>query len=129
MSNLKQVFGCQLRAARKGHSWTQTELATKAGLSLEMIGMLERGQAAPSLATIEKLSDTLNVHCTTLLDGPANEIPGLDRVRIVQRIMRKLSEAPDAELGGIEQVIDTLIKVMSKGASAPDRSQNSPPDA
>lgn len=107
---LKQVFGSQVQVLRKRQRWTQAKLAEKAGLSLEMIGMLERGRAAPSLATIEKLSDVLGVPSPVLLGGAqAGATAHLGGNEVIERIFQMLSTARDEELDGIERVIAALI--------------------
>lgn len=107
---LKQIFGSQVQILRKRQRWTQAELAKKAGLSLEMIGMLERGRAAPSLATIEKLSDVLGVPSPVLLGGEhAGAAAHLGGNEIIERIFQMLSTARDEDLDGIERVVAALL--------------------
>jgi XRE family transcriptional regulator, regulator of sulfur utilization len=113
---LKQVFGSQVQVLRKRQRWTQAKLAEKVGLSLEMIGMLERGRAAPSLATIEKLSSVLGVPAPVLLGGAqAGTTAHLGGNEIIERIFQMLSTARDEDLDGIERVI---VALLGSGSSA-----------
>lgn len=75
-----------------------------------MIGRLERGQAAPSLETIEKMGVAFSVAPALLLGGaPFTENLAGERERLLQRIFELLSGAHDAELERIEQVIGAMI--------------------
>ena len=111
MADLKTIFGRQVRRYRRQRSWTQTELSREVGLSLDMIGRLERGQAAPSLDTIEKMAATFSVAPALLLGGaPLTGDASSDRERAVQRIFAMLSGADDPDLERIEQVIGAMIR-------------------
>src|SRR5258708_4825855 len=62
------AFGELLRQLRTERSWTQDELAARAGLSVEAIGTLERGvRQRPRLATVRLLARALDL-------GEANQL-------------------------------------------------------
>ena len=42
---------------RKEKEWSQTDLANESGVSREMIGKYERGEAAPSIDAAKKIAD------------------------------------------------------------------------
>lgn len=46
---------------RKAKDWSQTELAANSGVSREMIGKYERGDAAPSIDAAKKIADAFEV--------------------------------------------------------------------
>ena len=71
---LKQVFGQELRKARKAVSISQEKLALQVGLDRTYISMLERGLRQPSLATIFRLCEALE----------------LDSVELIAKVKRKL---------------------------------------
>lgn len=50
-----------VRYHRERSRMTQAQLAEKAGRSFEMVGRIERGDAAPSLETLAALSEALEV--------------------------------------------------------------------
>lgn len=111
MADLRQVFGSQVRQHRRRKNWTQTGLSRQVGLSLDMIGRLERGQAAPSLETIEKLSAVFGVPAAILLGGaPFAENAASERERIMQRLFRLLSDADDKDLERVEQVLSAMLR-------------------
>lgn len=53
------AFGALLRRYRRAAGLTQEALAERAGYSAVYVGMLERGQRLPHLATVEQLVDAL----------------------------------------------------------------------
>lgn len=66
-SDLPQVFGLTVRQQRERQGWSQEVLAERADLNRSYVGELERGQAIPSLLTLEKLALALNLSVSGLL--------------------------------------------------------------
>jgi len=56
---------------------TQAKLAEKSELSIDLISRIERGDRAPSLESIEKISAALNISPTQLFNFEGNEILAL----------------------------------------------------
>ncbi len=74
-----------------------------------MVGRLERGQAAPSLDTIEKMARAFTVAPAIVLGGaPITDDASSDRERMIQGIVAMLIEADDDDLERIEQVIGAM---------------------
>ena len=67
MSTICAAFGLVLRQQRERSGWSQEMLAEKANLNRSYVGELERGQAVPSLLTLEKLALALSLSLSTLL--------------------------------------------------------------
>jgi len=67
-SNLEARFGRRLFYLRSQKLMTQEELAEAAGISLDFVSLLERGQRSPSFKTLEHLSKALGVSVRDLLD-------------------------------------------------------------
>lgn len=67
MMQLSRSFGIALRQLREQRHWSQEGLAQHADLNRSYVGELERGQACPSLLTLEKLALALNLSLTNLL--------------------------------------------------------------
>jgi len=61
MSRLKVRFGKRIKSLRKLAGLTQEELAERASISIDFLGLVERGLRGLSFETIEKLSVALNV--------------------------------------------------------------------
>lgn len=64
---MKELFGQRLREQRLKQNLTLEQLAEKANLSPNYVGMVERGLKEPGLATIVNLLNGLNVSADTLL--------------------------------------------------------------
>ena len=62
----KVLFGRRLRFLRQLESLTQAELAEKAGISLEHVNKIERGAAAPSMASVLVLAQALETEPANL---------------------------------------------------------------
>lgn len=57
---LKKLLGAKVSFYRKSIGMTQERMAEELDLSVDMVGKLERGVAAPSFKTLEKLCNVLN---------------------------------------------------------------------
>ena len=106
---LLRLFGAQVRRFRKDRGWTQSDLASKADLSLDMIGRIERGQASPSFDTIARLSQRLEVPAVALFGGAAPKSRG-ERSRLIEAILTSLSGLDGRELERAHRVITAATK-------------------
>jgi len=61
MTDIEQRFGKKLREIRNSKNLSQEALSKKAGLDRTYVGKIERGEKSPSLHTIEKLANILDV--------------------------------------------------------------------
>jgi transcriptional regulator with XRE-family HTH domain len=59
--SLERLVGAQVRALRTALGMKLADLAAAAGLSQGMLSKVENGQTSPSLATLEKLAQALNI--------------------------------------------------------------------
>ncbi|MCL6593392.1 MAG: helix-turn-helix domain-containing protein [Alicyclobacillus sp.] len=58
---MSDVFGRRLRAYRKLKHWTQAELAEALGVSIAIVGGLERGTRLPTPDLLRRLTEVLQV--------------------------------------------------------------------
>lgn len=63
----------QIRNLRKGANLTVEQLAINAGISRRMLTHIEKGDANPSLVTVDKIARALGVDFATLLSEPQPE--------------------------------------------------------
>jgi transcriptional regulator with XRE-family HTH domain len=63
---LRVRFGRKLKYLRKKIDLTQEQLAEKTGLSVDFVGMIERGERAPSFETLETLAKVLKTKVSDL---------------------------------------------------------------
>ena len=60
-------FTLQLKSIRQSLNWTQADLACVAGVPTTLICHYERGHRSPSVETLVRLADALNVSVDLLL--------------------------------------------------------------
>lgn len=70
-----RVRGSQLRFERQKRGLTQQELAVKADLSPEYVGVLERGERQGGIRSLAKLADALGVSIEAIafIEEPVEE--------------------------------------------------------
>ena len=65
-------LGTRLRALRASRGLTLADLSGLTGISVAMLSHIERGQSSPSLKTLERLRQALDVHLSDFFaDAPA----------------------------------------------------------
>lgn len=72
MNNLRTVFSKNLKYFRIKENLRQEDLAEKVDLTDKYISDLERAKFSPSLETIEKLANALNISADLLLKEDKN---------------------------------------------------------
>jgi transcriptional regulator with XRE-family HTH domain len=70
MNDIKKRFGKRLRKLRRNKDLTQEQLADMVGVSLSFIGQLERGESGPSLETVQKIAEVLEVDISEFFPPP-----------------------------------------------------------
>ena len=75
MDKLAQNIGRNARAARGALGLTQSEIAERVDIATEVYGRLERGTMLPSVPTLVKLANVLQVKPGQLLDEPCEAQP------------------------------------------------------
>lgn len=63
----------RIRAFRKLKGYTQHELAEQLGVSVAVLGAIERGTRNPDTKLLTSISETLDIDITELLDEAANK--------------------------------------------------------
>jgi transcriptional regulator with XRE-family HTH domain len=64
---LIEIFGRNVRQARKDKGWTQEQLAFEAGVKRAYLSEVENGQRNVSLDVVEKLAQALGVTASALM--------------------------------------------------------------
>jgi transcriptional regulator with XRE-family HTH domain len=100
---------------RKVKDWSQTDLAQKSGVSREMIGKYERGEAVPSIEAAKKIADAFAVSLDYLVGEGINaafDKRNLKRLEDIEKLDTDTKEK-------IYFVIDNIIQnVKAKKAFA-----------
>lgn len=107
--SLAEVFGSNLRHQRKAKRLTQAELAAQVSLSTEMISKIERGIAAPSFTTIEKLSEILEVPEVVFFGVGLIVMTDNERTRLLSKIQTKLSRLNEDQLARADTILGALV--------------------
>ena len=102
----QEKIGLFIAKCRREKNMTQEDLAEKAGLTTNYIGMVERGEKIPSLETFIKILNALGVSADMVL----SEV--LDTGYTVKNSMlnEKLEKLTPEDRDRIYEVLDTLIK-------------------
>ena len=66
--NFIGLLGRRIRSIRKEMRLKRAEFARMVGMSMEAIGLIERGEAAPRIDTLHKIASNLNIPLVKLLD-------------------------------------------------------------
>ncbi|MBK1442773.1 helix-turn-helix transcriptional regulator, partial [Parapedobacter sp. ISTM3] len=86
--------GEKITALRKEKKMSQEDLATAAGVSREMVGKYERGDALPSIEVARRIADKLDVSLDYLSGKTDDQLDArtLDRVPEVQKLPEDIRE-------------------------------------
>lgn len=74
MSELRVRFGKRLKELRINKGLTQQQLAEKVGVSVDFIGLIERGYRSPSFKNIEVLAKALKIHESDFFSCPSSSV-------------------------------------------------------
>lgn len=93
MSDIKVRLGKRIKQLRNMRDMTQQQLAESADMSISFLGMIERGKKSPTVETIQKMADALDVTLSELMNFDSG-VKLLDDDRSVH-LRRLLSEYTD----------------------------------
>ncbi|NIJ56223.1 transcriptional regulator with XRE-family HTH domain [Pseudochelatococcus lubricantis] len=102
-------FRISLRYHRKARYLTQDALADTVGLSSEMISEIEHGIAAPSFATVERLSEVLQVPEVAFFGVGMVVTSDNARTRQLEKIQTQLSRMNEDQLVRASKMLSALI--------------------
>jgi transcriptional regulator with XRE-family HTH domain len=70
---LREIVARNLRRLRRSKGLSQEELADRAGINRNYVGMLEREENSATVDMLEKLADVLNVDPIEFFKRPSRE--------------------------------------------------------
>jgi len=91
---------------RKNKDWSQTDLANKSGVSREMVGKYERGEAVPSIEAAKRIADAFEVSLDYLVGEGSNAMLDKQALKRLQEI--ELLEERKKQI--LYDLIDTYIR-------------------
>jgi transcriptional regulator with XRE-family HTH domain len=119
VSDIRQLVSSRLKALRKDD--TQGELAERAGVSVDVIGKIERAETTPSLETLHRLCRALQVSLAEFFafDAESKDVSeAIERIRLYLSTKR-LDHIQFADKM-VRQIIDRL-EAEQKATSTPRR--------
>lgn len=99
-----EVVGRRIRALRRAAGWTLEDLAERADLHPNFLGLLERGRKNPSIDVVSRVALGLGVELASLVDG--GELRGPTELRAL--IRERTASMADADLRRVLRVLDAI---------------------
>jgi transcriptional regulator with XRE-family HTH domain len=101
----KQLLGCRIRYMRKRSKFSQENLAELLGIDPNSVSRIECGVHYPSLDTLEKISNILNVEMHEFF-----QFRGTDNVREMRTfLIQTASEIGEEKLDEVVRVIRQVV--------------------
>ncbi len=101
-----ETIGYNIRKYRLEKKMRQEDLAEKAGVTANYIGILERGEKIPSLETFVTILNVLEISADMVLCDVVNEGYNVKN----SLLNEKISKLSEEDRFRIYDVVDTLIK-------------------
>lgn len=101
-------IGRKIKELRKKKKITQEELAFKIGKSPNFIGLIERGKKRPSIETLRKIAEVLDVPIKSFFES-FNYSPPQEDI-LTEKIKMLLRDTSDKDKKAIYQIIRTIIE-------------------
>jgi len=103
-------LGNKVRELRLSKGLSQEGLAERAGLHYTYVGGIERGERNPSLKSVEKIANALNVDIGELLFSQPKEKPASTEDTIRSEINELLKRKSQNELRLAEKVLKDVFE-------------------
>ena len=107
MSNILQLVGERIRALRIERGLSQEQLALKAELNTSFIGQIERGIKSPTITSLEKLVNALDIKFEDFFSFEAPST--IKDTSVIERIGFQLSGRNIEEQEDIYQFVKQLL--------------------
>ena len=107
--DLKQAVGANVRHHRRARGMTQEALAERVDVSIETIGKIERGVAAPSFDTVERVAVALDLHPLALFGIGDDAAPKGERGRLLSRINMTLSGMNENQMSRAAKMLEAFV--------------------
>lgn len=101
---LSLLIGKRLKKLRLNRGWSLDTLASHSGVSKPMLGQIERGESNPTVSTLWKIANGLNVSFTSFLEEQQPTV----------KVVRHKEVEPITEQNKMVQVFPLFPKEMNK---------------
>ncbi|MGN1119078.1 MAG: helix-turn-helix domain-containing protein [Oscillospiraceae bacterium] len=102
-------YGDRLRELRKERGFSQEEVALRAEITPSYYGLLERGQANPSVALLEKICEVMSIHISDIFTESNTNLLGIDSVSM--QILHQLNGRSPQEKEELLAIIRHALKL------------------
>lgn len=109
----KLYYGERIRTLRKECGFSQEQLALRAEITTSYLGLIERGQANPSIGLLEKICEVLNVSIVDIFTNSNTNVLGIDSVSM--QLLHQLSGKTDKEKEIILGIIKSIFRLQESG--------------
>ncbi len=129
---LAESIGAAARDARKVLGLTQEDAAERIGVSAEFYARIERGNALPSVPTLSRIANSLQVSADILLgfrDGAPSALH-ISQTKAapettedspeMRRLMRRLRKAPPGSLRLVALLLKEIARVQNTRPNEPE---------
>ena len=106
MLTISNKLAIRVRFLRKEKHWTQEQLGEKAGLTYKFVGQIERGEASPTLDSVDKLAHAFDLTVSELLSF-ANKGSG-------KTAEASLSQLSKGEMETLKKAVEIMAQVFSR---------------
>ena len=104
MANIKEILALNLKKHRKRLGITQPELAERASLSTQYLGMIEIARNFPTADVLERLAAALGIKSNELFS--VSNSPEIAMEQLQEAILSKI----DQKLINFDEVIECAVK-------------------
>ena len=106
--NDRELLGKRIKSLRRSKGHTQERLAEIIDINTNYLAVIERGEANPTLALLERLSTGLEVPLPELFRYRPEE--GYQPAQLRRKLDQMLNEARDGELPRLTRVFEALLQ-------------------
>ena len=104
----RKLLGKRIKGLRKSKGHTQERLAEIIDINAKYLAGIERGEANPTLALLQRLSTGLEVPLPELFQYRPEE--GYQSAQLRRRLDQMVNEARDGELPRLTRIFEALLR-------------------
>lgn len=112
--NISAMVGQRIHGFRIKNKMSQETLAFASGLHPAYLGRVERGEKCPTVETLYKISNGLNIPLSELLDIDSEITP--TEAEAVKRIVSAMSGLTGEEAVKLAEVVEKIISMKNSSA-------------
>ncbi|MGF9714968.1 XRE family transcriptional regulator [Paenibacillus sp. JMULE4] len=113
-NDLLFAVGQQIRYIRKMNNLTQEQLAEKAGIKTSYITGIENGKRNTSLATLNRLTNALEIHPTQLFQYQNIEPVSGDKFQTIKQIQSYLASRSEEEINWVLKITKETMETFDR---------------